>query len=327
MGPGHPGGRWPPHGRGDGAIERPGGRRDPHGPPRPPGLIVATPLIGRVNTGPAPLANGIWPMDMGAMFRQDPPETIFDEVGRTDRPDPRRPDGRSRLRQQLDPASGAPRVPQSRTQPARIQPQGARPGARRASASARAPALPDHLEHEPRRVLRGSQGLPSAAPDPGILQHGVLRPEPRRSCSTTSPKARRPSSRSSTRPSTTSSSRRSRRRGSTSSGATSGAPHRRPGSATSSSVRSADPHPGRAGPLAPLPEDPQQEPELHRPRRGRGRLRARGRHRRRSGPRTLPRLIAIPRDVSEPDAVGGDGLAFVMLSSVVHAHIESSSTE
>ena len=83
-----------------------------------------------------------------------------------------------------------------------------------------------------------------------------------------------------------------------------------------------DPHPGRAGPLAPLPEDPQQEPELHRPRRGRGRLRARGRHRRRSGPRTLPRFIAIPRDVSEPDAVGGDGLAFVMLSSVVHAHID-----
>ena len=39
-------------------------------------------------------------------------------------------------------------------------------------------------------------------------------------------------------------------------------------------------------------------------------------------PRTLPRLLAIPRDVSEPDAVGGDGLAFVMLSSVVHAHIE-----
>ena len=39
-------------------------------------------------------------------------------------------------------------------------------------------------------------------------------------------------------------------------------------------------------------------------------------------PRTLPRLIAIPRDVSEPDAVGGDGLAFVMLSSVVHAHID-----
>ncbi len=39
-------------------------------------------------------------------------------------------------------------------------------------------------------------------------------------------------------------------------------------------------------------------------------------------PRTLPRLIAIPRDVSEPEAVGGDGLTFVMLSSVVHAHIE-----
>lgn len=39
-------------------------------------------------------------------------------------------------------------------------------------------------------------------------------------------------------------------------------------------------------------------------------------------PRTLPRLIAIPRDVSEPQDVGGGELAFVMLSSVVHAHIE-----
>ena len=34
-------------------------------------------------------------------------------------------------------------------------------------------------------------------------------------------------------------------------------------------------------------------------------------------PRTLPRLIALPREI------GGDGLAFVMLSSVVHAHVEA----
>ncbi|MEM9381803.1 MAG: polyphosphate kinase 1 [Planctomycetota bacterium] len=34
-------------------------------------------------------------------------------------------------------------------------------------------------------------------------------------------------------------------------------------------------------------------------------------------PRTLPRLIALPREI------GGDGLAFVMLSSVVHAHVDA----